>query len=110
MKGAVNNATLPRFGGAELLDLRSSPPLVPGRGQIVVRVKAAGIHPIDIRRRAGYGRRMFSLLGAARLPLVLGMTLPVPCTRLAVACPLSAKATPFSAPSRHPGPVPMPRT
>lgn len=72
MKGAVNNATLPRFGGAELLELRSSPPLVPGRGQIVVRVKAAGIHPIDIWRRAGYGRRMFSLLGAARLPLVLG--------------------------------------
>ncbi len=35
-------------------------------------VGATSVNPIDVRRRAGYGRKLFSLLGAARLPLVLG--------------------------------------
>jgi reticulon-4-interacting protein 1, mitochondrial len=37
-----------------------------------VQVEAASINPIDVRRRDGYGTKLFSLLGAARMPLVLG--------------------------------------
>ena len=44
----------------------------PRAGEIVVAVEAASVNPIDVRRRAGYGRRLLSLLGAGRLPLVLG--------------------------------------
>jgi NADPH:quinone reductase-like Zn-dependent oxidoreductase len=65
-------AVLGQFGGPEQLDLREMPLPQPGRGQIVVRVKAAAVNPIDVRRRAGYGKRLLSLMGAARLPLVLG--------------------------------------
>jgi len=61
-----------RFGDAEQLQLRELPLPRPGRSQIMVRVEAASVNPIDVRRRAGYGRGLLSLLGAARLPLVLG--------------------------------------
>ncbi|WP_028103911.1 alcohol dehydrogenase catalytic domain-containing protein [Pseudoduganella violaceinigra] len=60
------------FGGPELLQVREMALPKPGRGQVVVRVKAAAVTPIDTRRRAGYGKRLLSVLGAARLPLVLG--------------------------------------
>ncbi len=65
-------AAISRFGGAEQLHVRELPLPEPGKGEIVVRVKAASVNPIDTRRRAGYGRRLLSLKGAARLPLVLG--------------------------------------
>lgn len=65
-------AVLGAFGGPEHLQIREMALPKPGRGQIVVRVKAAAVNPIDTRRRSGYGKRMLSVLGAARLPLVLG--------------------------------------
>lgn len=72
MKPHYTAATVPQFGDATQLALRQLPRRSPGRGEIEVRVDAASVNPIDIRRRSGYGRRLFSLLGAARLPLVLG--------------------------------------
>lgn len=72
MNGAGMAAVLAQFGGPEQLRLREIPLPRPGRGQIVVKVKAASVNPIDTRRRTGYGRRLLSVLGAARLPLVLG--------------------------------------
>ena len=63
---------VPQFGDAAQLALRALPRRPPGRGEIEVRVEAAAVNPIDVRRRGGYGRRIFSLIGAARLPLVLG--------------------------------------
>ena len=65
-------ATVNSFGGAEQIQLRQLPLPQPAPGEIVVRVDAAAVNPIDTRRRAGYGRRLLSLKGAARLPLVLG--------------------------------------
>ena len=65
-------ATLDQFGGPEQVQMRDMALPAPGRGEIVVRVRAASVNPIDTRRRAGYGRRLMSVLGAARLPLVLG--------------------------------------
>jgi NADPH:quinone reductase-like Zn-dependent oxidoreductase len=65
-------AEVGHFGGPDELRVRAMALPQAGRGEIVVRVKAASVNPIDARRRAGYGRRLLSLTGAARLPLVLG--------------------------------------
>jgi len=44
----------------------------PGTGQVLVRVEATSVNPIDVKRAAGYGRRLLGLKGAATLPVVLG--------------------------------------
>ena len=44
----------------------------PGTGEVLVRVQATSMNPIDVKRAAGYGRRVLAFKGAARLPLVLG--------------------------------------
>lgn len=46
------------FGGPEVLRLEEIPDLLPGRGQVVIRVKAAGVNPVDTYIRAGtYARK-----------------------------------------------------
>jgi reticulon-4-interacting protein 1, mitochondrial len=54
------------------LALRRTEMPAPGPGQVLVRVEAAAVNPIDVKRAAGYGRRLLGLKGAARLPVVLG--------------------------------------
>lgn len=44
----------------------------PRRGEVLVRVEATSINPIDARRAGGYGQRLLRLIGAGRFPLVLG--------------------------------------
>jgi NADPH:quinone reductase-like Zn-dependent oxidoreductase len=44
----------------------------PGPWQVLVRVEATSVNPIDVKRAAGYGRRLLGLKGAATLPVVLG--------------------------------------
>lgn len=44
----------------------------PGRGQVLVRVEASSVNPIDAKRSTGYGQRILALKGAGRFPLVLG--------------------------------------
>lgn len=44
----------------------------PGKGEVLVRVQASSVNPIDVKRAAGYGHRLLGLKGAARFPLVLG--------------------------------------
>lgn len=65
-------AAIRRFGDPFPLPLPTMPSPTPGRGEIVVQVTAASVNPIDVRRRDGYGKRLLSLMGAGRLPLVLG--------------------------------------
>lgn len=51
-----------QFGGPEVLKLEDIPDPVPGPGQVVVRVKAAGVNPYDTYMRSGiYGARNPSL-------------------------------------------------
>jgi len=38
----------------------------PGSGEVLVRVQATPVNPIDAKRAAGYGRRLLGLKGAAR--------------------------------------------
>jgi len=55
--------------GPVLREFRRS---APGAGEIEVAVEAASVNPIDVRRSSGYGKSLFSLMGAAKLPLTLG--------------------------------------
>ncbi len=61
-------AVLTGYGGVERLELREIPRPEPGAGQLLVRVRAAGVNPIDWKIRQGKLR----LLLPARFPLVLG--------------------------------------
>ena len=40
--------------------------------QVQVKIAATSINPIDVKRAAGYGRRLLRLKGAGKFPLVLG--------------------------------------
>lgn len=44
----------------------------PRQGQVLVRTLATSVNPIDVKRSAGYGKRLLAFKGAARFPLVLG--------------------------------------
>ncbi len=44
----------------------------PGTEEVLVRVQATSVNPVDAKRAAGYGRRLLGLKAAARYPLVLG--------------------------------------
>lgn len=60
---------LPRFGGPEVLEVRDDavlPDLCDS--DVLVRSRAVGVNPLDMRMREGYGRSLFEPL----LPLVLG--------------------------------------
>jgi NADPH:quinone reductase-like Zn-dependent oxidoreductase len=65
MKAAIIN----RYGGSDRLTVRDVPdPGPPGSGQVLVRVRAAGVNPIDWKIRKGNMR----LVMPARFPLTLG--------------------------------------
>jgi D-arabinose 1-dehydrogenase-like Zn-dependent alcohol dehydrogenase len=54
------------------LSLQTWHPGGPGVGQVLVRVMATSVNPIDAKRATGYGRRLLRFKGAASFPLVLG--------------------------------------
>ena len=60
----------PDAGG--VFDIRAVPRRSPGPDEIEIAVEAASVNPIDVRRAAGYGRRLLSLMGASRFPITLG--------------------------------------
>lgn len=65
-------AAIDGFGEDFSLQVRPMSKRKPRNGEVVVKVEAAAVNPIDVRRRGGYGRRILSLMGATRMPLVLG--------------------------------------
>ncbi|WP_327286896.1 NADP-dependent oxidoreductase [Streptomyces sp. NBC_01198] len=56
------------YGGPEVLRLTEVPAPVAGPGQLRVRVRTAGVNPVDTKQRAGY----FSATASASFPLRLG--------------------------------------
>lgn len=54
------------------LQVRDSAMPEPRHGQVLVRVEASSVNPIDAKRAGGYGQRLLALKGAGRFPLVLG--------------------------------------
>jgi NADPH:quinone reductase-like Zn-dependent oxidoreductase len=59
------------YGGEASVQAASSPAPVPGAGQVLVRVRAAGLNALDWKVREGYVRDAFPL----QLPAVLGIEL-----------------------------------
>jgi NADPH:quinone reductase-like Zn-dependent oxidoreductase len=53
-----------RYGGSEVLQYEDVPRAQPGPGEVLVRVHAAGVNPVDWKIRQGYMKR--------ELPLILG--------------------------------------
>jgi NADPH:quinone reductase-like Zn-dependent oxidoreductase len=49
------------YGGPEVLKFEEYPDPVPGRGEVLVRVAAASVNPIDYKRRAGLTKDFYPL-------------------------------------------------
>ena len=62
----MRQAVIPRHGGPDVFELREAPDPVPGEGEILIRVRAAGINFADILARIGL------YPDAPRPPLVVG--------------------------------------
>ena len=54
------------------LEVRQVPRRNPAADEVEIAMEAASVNPIDVRRAEGYGRRLLSLLGAGKFPMVLG--------------------------------------
>lgn len=65
---AMTAAVLTGYGGVERLELRTVDRPEPGSGQVLIRILAAGVNPIDWKIRRGRLR----LLMPASFPLILG--------------------------------------
>src|SRR6202789_4021146 len=50
-----------QYGGPEVLKLEDYPDPVPGRGEVLVRVAAASVNPIDYKRRAGLTKDFYPI-------------------------------------------------
>lgn len=62
-------AVIEAYGGTDRFTVRDVPePAAPGTGELVVRVRAAGVNPMDAKIRSG----RFRLFVHERFPLVLG--------------------------------------
>lgn len=59
-------------GSPPRLQLREGALPVLRRGEVLVRVEASSVNPIDAKRASGYGQRLLALKGAGHFPLVLG--------------------------------------
>ncbi|MEU0882229.1 NADP-dependent oxidoreductase [Lentzea sp. NPDC005914] len=58
------------FGGAEMQEFFERPDLVPDPAEVLIRVAAAGVNPLDHKLRSGHGT---ALNGHVPFPQVLGM-------------------------------------
>lgn len=63
----------PAPGGPETLELRERPVPSPGPGQVLIRVAAAGVNPVDAKTRSGAGAARF--LGDDGFPWIPGWDL-----------------------------------
>ena len=70
MKAAASMSVIQiaKFGGPEVLREETVPIPAPGEGELLVKVAAAGVNPVDYKIRAG----MYSAVQQDKLPYVLG--------------------------------------
>lgn len=67
MSNLMQAAVLPEFGPAEAFRMEKVPVPLPAAGEVLVKVKAAGLNPIDFKTRSGKGTA-----GNFTLPAILG--------------------------------------
>ena len=67
----IRSLTLTQYGGPEAIQVASAEAPIAGPGQVLVRVRAAGINGLDWKVREGYVRDAFPL----QLPTTLGIEL-----------------------------------
>ena len=58
--------------GKGAFEVRQVPRGIPAADEVEIAVEAASVNPIDVRRAEGDCRRLLSLLGAGKFPMVLG--------------------------------------
>ncbi|MFT5098045.1 MAG: NADPH:quinone reductase-like Zn-dependent oxidoreductase [Candidatus Azotimanducaceae bacterium] len=61
------------YGAADVLQLNDSvPDPEPAADEVLIRIAATSVNPVDAARRAGYGHPIFNARGGATMPLILG--------------------------------------
>src|ERR1700690_2794579 len=60
-RGNMKAIVVHEYGGPEVLKFEDYPDPVPGRGEVLVRVAAASVNPIDYKRRAGFTKDFYPL-------------------------------------------------
>jgi len=67
----MKSAQIKRYGGSEVVEINQSTPAPndPSAGKVLVRIKAAGVNPVDWKIREGYFQQMTPL----QFPSTLGM-------------------------------------
>jgi NADPH:quinone reductase-like Zn-dependent oxidoreductase len=65
---AVKAAILRRYGPPDAIEIGEVPAPIPGRGQLLIRVHASSLNPLDVKLRSGAFRRLMPL----KFPAVLG--------------------------------------
>jgi NADPH:quinone reductase-like Zn-dependent oxidoreductase len=68
MSKTMKAVRIPEFGGPEVLRLESVPIPAPGTGELLVKVAAAGVNPVDYKIRNG----KYPAVKQDKLPFVLG--------------------------------------
>ncbi|MCW4460625.1 NADP-dependent oxidoreductase [Sphingomonas sp. BT-65] len=68
MTAEMRALLLTRYGGPEAAELRSAARPIPGPGQLLVRVRAAGLNPVDFKTREG----KLKVIQRYSLPVVMG--------------------------------------
>jgi NADPH:quinone reductase-like Zn-dependent oxidoreductase len=57
-----------QYGGPEVLKFEEYPDPVPGPGEVLVRVAATSVNPLDYKRRSGLLKHLYPI----RLPGIIG--------------------------------------
>lgn len=65
---SMNAVRIHNYGGPEVLRFEDAPRPTPGSGELLIRVQAAGVNPIDWKIRAGYLKQVFPYV----LPFIPG--------------------------------------
>jgi NADPH2:quinone reductase len=64
MRAALCRRTGP---AADVLKIADLPDPVPGSGEVLVRTRASGINPADVKRRAGWGGMAMGIPSSCRI-------------------------------------------
>jgi len=71
IKGVMKSVEISKFGGVEVLNINKNTPIPsPKPGEILVKVHATSINPIDINMRSGYTKAMLEKF--VIMPIILG--------------------------------------